>query len=152
MNTGVKAEGYVKNWCEENGRKFIKKHGKECEGCDLIMQDKNERIFIEVKGSTKEKFNDVRPYITMNELDKAIKEGKNYEFHILLGLRDGIPKKHDIFSGLDLIEYKEFIVEAIEFQEKWSKNKMSKILWPEVYVYLKKNIGKDAASYMNSKR
>ena len=149
MNTAVEAEKYVKKWCEENGRKFVRKHGKECQGCDLIVQGKNKRIFIEVKGSTKEKFNDVRPYITMNELEKAIKERKNYEFHILLGVRDGAAKKHYIVSGGDLIEFKEFLVEAKEFQERWSKSKMSEILWPQVSVYLKKNIGKEAETYIN---
>jgi len=152
MNTGVEAEEYIKNWCEKNGRKFIRKHGKECQGCDLIVTGKNKWFFIEVKGSIKEKFNDFRPYITMNELEKAIKEGENYEFHILLGLKNGIPKNHFIFSGKNLAKYREFIIEAVEFQKRWSKDKMSKILWPEVYVYLKENIGKKANDYVKSHR
>ncbi len=151
MNTGAKAEDHVKKWCQGKGRKFIKKHGKDCEGCDLIVEDNNELVFIEVKGSAKEKFNDFRPYITLNELQKAIEKGKNYEFHILLGLKTEAPKEHLIFSGKDLDEFKEFVNEAGEFQKRWSKSTMSAMLWPEIRVYLKNKIGKEANEYINSK-
>jgi hypothetical protein len=120
MNTSVKAEKYIKKWCRENGRKFAKKHGKECEGCDLIVQDKNENIFIEAKGSTKEKFMDVRPYIRMDQLKLALEKGKNYEFHILLGFKDRKPKEHYIFSGQNLTGYKECIDKCVGISEEIS--------------------------------
>jgi len=152
MNTGVAAEEYVKKWCKKNNREHKKGRSK---GYDLIMLDeKGEEIFVEVKGSTKEEFKEVRPYIRLEQLKMAVEKGKNYEFHILLGFKDVKPKEHRIFSGQDLIKYKKFIDEAVEFQKKWSNknNEMSKILWPEVEVYLKENIGKKADAYINSQR
>jgi hypothetical protein len=121
------------------------------------MEDKKEKIFIEVKGSTKEKFMEVRPYIRMDQLKLALKKGKNYEFHILLGFKDGKPKEHYIFSGQDLTGYKECIGDALDFRkkfrEKWSKSKCSKIFSkPDIEVFLKEKIGKKADDYIKERQ
>lgn len=154
MNTGKETEDYVKDWCQEKKRKFLKKHGK---GHDLKMEDKDGDIFIEVKGSTNKEFN--KPYITKNELEQAVDKGKRYEFHIILGFKDKKPKEHGhyIFSGQDLQdligyeELKNFIDEGNNFLDKWSKSKMFKTLKPEISVYLKENIGKEADDYIKEK-
>jgi hypothetical protein len=71
------AEKYVKNWYAKQSPR-IKLKTVHKEGHDLVSISGD--LYVEVKGSTKDKFNDFRPYFTFAELKKAIQEEKNTEF------------------------------------------------------------------------
>jgi hypothetical protein len=106
---------------------------KRGEGYDLT--DGN--LYVEVKGSEKEKFNDFRPYFTLDELKKTIEKGKNYEIHILLGIdKSGKPKEYWVADGSIFSKYDEFVKDAEAFLKRWDKN-LAEQLKPEVRVYLK---------------
>lgn len=132
MNTATIAENYVKEWYQKKGKKVDIDHR---DGYDL--KSKNGDLYVEVKGSTKEKFNDFRPYFTLSELEKAIDKGKRYKIHILLGIKNGGPKTHKFFDGTCFSKYKTFAQDASKFVKKWGKSD-EEILKLEVRVYLKK--------------
>jgi hypothetical protein len=98
----------------------------------------NGDLYVEVKGSTKEKFNDFRPYFTLDELKKAVEKGKNYKIHILLGIdKSGKPMEHWVADGSHFSKYSKFVEDAEAFLEQWDKNPNAEQLKPEVWVYLK---------------
>ncbi len=125
----------MKRWYEEQGYHVNILHK---DGYDLQSSDENGDFYIEVKGSTKEKFEDFRPYFTLAELEKAIKEGERYRVHILLGIRNGSPKKHYTTDGSLFSKYEAFAQEARKNLKKWYCNPKEELLKPDIMVYLKK--------------
>lgn len=98
---------------------------------------REEDLYIEVKGSTKSEFMDLRPYLTLNELNNAVNKGEKFEIHILLGIKKGKPSERRLIKGSEFAKYKEFVKAAYEFKKCWSKKLEDGILAVDIPVYLK---------------
>jgi hypothetical protein len=78
----TRAEKCVKDWYASQGVHLDIVHK---EGCGLVPN--NGDLYVEVKGSTKEKFDEFRPYFTLAELNQAIEKEKNYKIQFATPLK-----------------------------------------------------------------
>ena len=136
MRIDQEAEEYVKEWLK-NAKGYGDAEIEHGKGYDIRVPSKG--LLVEVKASTKLKFRDFRPYLTLNELKNAASMGEKFEIHILLGMENGKPSKHYKIKGTEFFKYKKFIEEAENFLEKWNKELDKEgMLRAELSVYLKR--------------
>lgn len=104
MNTGQRAEQYIKDYFQKKGVELIKKSRSE-HGYDF--RDKDSKIFIEVKGTTAKNITDALfRYFTNTEYEKARscrKAKQDYQIHLVTGIGSNNIKHYKI-PGEELLD------------------------------------------------
>ncbi len=99
MNVGKAAEEYVKRYFKEERGIELVRAGRSELGYDF--RDESEKLFVEVKGTTKD-FRDVIFHnFTNSEYAKAKlcqRDRTSYEIHLIVGMRNGSPE-HYVIPG-----------------------------------------------------
>lgn len=104
MTTAKQAEEYVKHYFKKELDIDLVKAGRGELGFDF--RDESSKLFVEVKGSTKDLKGILFRYFTNTEYEKARscrREGTKYEIHLVAGIGSELPE-HYVIPGEVLLD------------------------------------------------